>query len=145
MANLTVKGVTYKYPDPGREPGWGEDATEWAKAVTDALATAVAAGDIKGVATLNATTSPTNIPGMVINATESVSAVVLYHLEKTTPALRQSGKLTICKDGTNWVIQNEYIGESTGVVFSITNTGQIRYELASGTVQLKFRFITVEV
>ena len=35
---LTVDGVEYLYPGPGDPPGWGAEATGWAKGVTDDLA-----------------------------------------------------------------------------------------------------------
>ena len=40
--NLTIINSTYSYPDAGDPKGWGEEASEWAKAVTDLR------GDLRG-------------------------------------------------------------------------------------------------
>lgn len=37
MLSLYINGVAYNYPEPDEPPGWGDDATAWAVAVTQNL------------------------------------------------------------------------------------------------------------
>jgi hypothetical protein len=145
MANLVVKGQTYNYPDSGREPGWGEDATAWAKAVTEALASAIAPGDIRGDATLIPANTPTAIIGVQISNVQSVSGRLFYHLEAGTNY--QSGILTFTRTSNNWQISREYVGNDIPeITFSVTPTGQIQYtSTLTGNATFRYRFVTVEV
>lgn len=143
MAILNVNGQLFNYPDPGREPGWGEDATAWAEAVSNVISGAIAPGDIRGSVDLSPTVTATNITGMLVNSLETVSAEVLYYVSRTSQY--QSGKLTLTRIDSDWSLSNEYVGDPIGLVFTVLATGQIQYTLTGGAVSIKFRFITVEV
>lgn len=144
MAQLNVKGRQFNYPDPGREPGWGEDATAWAEAITEAVETAVAAGDLRGEVTLPPQSpTPLAIPGVQISSLQSSAGKVLYHL--TEGSNYQSGVLTLTKLSNDWLITREYVGDNIDISFQITSSGQITYtSTAAGSVSFKYRFITVE-
>ena len=148
MAELIVKGQSFNYPDPGREPGWGEDATEWAKAITEAVAEVVAGGDIlKAQAQLiNNTLVPTNVTGLVFSSLQTRSADVMYVIQRGT--LQENGKITLSFDGTDWIAVKDYFGQSVGAAFTVLPTGQVQYTLSDsleGNATIFFRAITLGV
>lgn len=148
MAELIVKGQSFNYPDPGREPGWGEDATEWARAITEAVAEVVAGGDIlKAQAQLiNDTAVPTNITGLVFSSLQTRLADINYVIQRGT--LQENGKITVSFDGTDWTNVSDYFGQAVGVKFSVLPTGQLQYTLTDspeGNATMFFRAITLGV
>jgi len=144
MAILNIGGQSYNYPDPGREPGWGEDATAWAEAVTEAIGSSFAAGDIRGSVDLPPAATATNVESMLINSVDSVAGEVLYYV--SGPTQFQTGKLTLTRTSSNWRLTREYVGDSIPLILTVTSSGQIQYTLGgSDTLTIKFRFSTVEV
>ena len=53
---LQIGNKVFNYPDTGDNPGWGEDATAWAQAVTTALETVQGTNDIPATTTALANT-----------------------------------------------------------------------------------------
>jgi hypothetical protein len=148
MAELIVKGQSFNYPDPGREPGWGEDATEWAKAITEALSEVLSGGDIiKAQATLNTdTTVPGSVNNLAFISTQTRQADVMYVIKRGS--LQENGKMTITFENSSWLITREFSGDDTGAVFTVSPTGQVLYTLNNTpalNATMYFRAITLGV
>lgn len=132
MPRLTIAGSTYNYPDPGTEPGWGEDATDWAQAVTDVLNTLVNTGDIlQTTFTLQDNqSSPASVSGLMFDPTIVRAANVTYSINRN--GFNQAGTLLLNYNasagaGSKWnFTEANKIGD-VGVTFSILDTGQVQY------------------
>jgi hypothetical protein len=135
MPILTVNNTSYNYPDPGQEPGWGEDATAWAEAVTSVLNFLVAPGDIiNSTASIqNNITVPTDVSACVFDGAVTRAANVTYQVTRKTDdlvtGLVQEGTLLLNynPNGGTWTLSQTYSCDELGVSFSITNGGQVQY------------------
>jgi len=76
---------------------------------------------------LNNQTTPVSIQGL--NFSGSTSGRVSYEVRRITSTQQKEalGELMILYKSTGWQISDSYFGDSTGVTFSITATGQIQY------------------
>jgi hypothetical protein len=136
---LTINGTTYQYPVPGQDPTWGADATDWAKAVTAALATLISPGDILQTQfTINNNISvATNINGLIFDSGTVRAANIEYTIYRISIAnptgQTESGRIHLTFDdsatvGQKWVLSQFSNGTNSGVVFSIDDsTGQVQY------------------
>jgi hypothetical protein len=136
--SLTVNGNIYNYPVAGENPDWGSDATDWAKAVTDALATLLGPGDIlqSSFSIANNISAATNVNGLIFDPGVIRSANVDYAIYRTSntniSGYAEAGKLYIVYDdnatiGSKWLLTQKADGNS-GVAFSVDDTGQIKYK-----------------
>lgn len=142
MSNLKVNGVTYAYPDPGTEPGWGGEATGWAEEVTAVLDSLAGDGTIfQTTATINNNmVTPTDIAGMIFNEAFTKSAEITYRIEIRTDSeeIIEQGELNITYYPSlpqRWVITQVITGGSpSGVGITIDTQGQVKYtsEAVSG-------------
>ena len=130
---LQVGSDIFKYPEQGTNPGWGEEATAWAEAVTDALKSVQGPNDIllTSAALANNITTLTNIPGFNFD-TSDVQAVTaeffvirVYDSGATTVA--QSGSMAGNYDGSTFYLTVQSVGDA-GMDFDITNAGQVQYK-----------------
>lgn len=143
---LTITGTTYNYPSANENPGWGEDASDWAQAVTDAINNIVSSNDLATTTSLIAdnVTSFTNITGANLLTPGVKSFTVYYVVNRSDGAsnFNEYGFLNGVYDGSAWQMTREFDGNSS-VSFDITNAGQIRYKssaiggIYTGTI--KFR------
>lgn len=131
---LTINGVTYNYPVNGENPEWGNDATDWAQAVTEVINLFVGPGDIldtPGVIDNNIST-PTNVNFLLFDTGTVRAANVDYSVFRTSDAnpsgYAESGTIFIVFDDSlnQWQLSQRTVGNS-GVVFNITNAGQFQY------------------
>ena len=134
---LIVNNQTFNYPTDREDPGWGENASSWAEAVTDVLNTILAPGDIL-TTTFNINddvTVPTNIQGLAFDPSLSRSANIVYSIYRASTDApsgnAETGELTIIYDnnatsGSKWQLAQTKNGEA-GVVFAITDLGQFTY------------------
>lgn len=138
MPNLTVANNTYAYPDPGTEPGWGEEATSWAQAVTDVLNTLLAPGDIleTSFAIANNVSSDTNINGLVFDSGSIRAANITYAVYRMSTANpsgnAESGTIQLTFDnsaapGSKWIVAVQNSGNA-GITFTCTDAGQVQYK-----------------
>jgi hypothetical protein len=153
---LTVNNNTFQYPSDGEDPGWGADATDWAAAVTDVLSTLVATNDILTTSYVinNNVVAFTDInrlffdPGTVRAANVNYS---IYRVSTATPSgTIESGTIYLTFDnaaapGSKWLLGQQKIGDA-GIIFNITDTGQIQYKSTditapgySGTIKFNAR------
>lgn len=136
---LTVNNTPYEYPTPGDEPGWGEDATGWAEEVTDVLNSLLGPDDILETtfSVNNDVSTFTNISGLLFN-TGSVRAALIeysiYRISDSNPSGNaESGIMNIVYDnsaasGSQWQLSVGDIVGNSGVVFDITDAGQLQYQ-----------------
>ncbi len=131
--NLTIKGVTYRYPASNDEQ-WGTDATNWAIAVTDALGAVSVEGDIAPPSSaqasiLNNQSSAVNVTDLVFDNSVVRAAIVHYYIYRKHDAteIMEAGTLTLRYVNSAWTFSQEFQGDDTGVVLSITAGGQFQY------------------
>lgn len=151
---LTISNQTYNYPVAGESPGWGEDATAWAEAVTDVLATVSGPGDI-GVtsATIaNNQSSASNVSGLLFDSAVVRGATINYTVYRTSTTIAtpkaEKGTIEVSYDGSSWSLTREAT-EDTGVTLTITSGGQVQYTSTdvgatsySGTMKFYAKAIT---
>jgi hypothetical protein len=131
--NLSIKGVTYRYPTSNNEQ-WGTDATDWAIAVTEALGTVSVEGDIapptaSQASILNNQSTVANVTDLSFDSASVRSAVIHYYIFRKHGAteVMESGVITLRYVNSAWTFTQEYQGDDTGVTLSITSSGQIQY------------------
>lgn len=131
---LTINGTTYNYPDAGENPGWGEDASAWAEAITDAVSNLTGEGDIPTTTAIIAdnVAVPTNITGMKFLTPGTKGFTIYYVINRTdgVDSFNEYGLIHGVYTGTDWEISREYIGESE-IGLTITSAGQCQYTSSS--------------
>lgn len=137
MPSLTVNNTTFQYPDPGSDPGWGQDATDWATEVTNVLASLVSSDDILQTSYTinNNVSSATDVNRLFFNPATVRAANIqysVYRISSSNPSGNvESGTIYLNYDnaaalGSKWSFTQQKNGDA-GVVFSITDAGQIQY------------------
>lgn len=137
---LIIGNDPFQYPDPGDPPGWGEGSSDWASAVTEAIASVIGPDDIlqTSFSIANNISSYTNVNGLIFSNSTVRAAFVEYSIYRTTNSneLAQSGTLEMVYKNTanDWTLVQDFGGEA-GVIFSITSSGQLQYQSSnvSGT------------
>lgn len=130
--NLQIGSTIFEYPVQGDKPGWGEEATAWAEAVTAALQNVQGPNDIliTSATLANNQTTPADIPGLVFNTGQVQSVEVDFLLERVFDAgsttETESGKILGAYDGTEFSISVESVG-NVGIDITVTNAGQFQY------------------
>lgn len=154
MSELVVNNKAFNYPDPGTEPGWGAEATDWAKEVTAVLDSISGVGTIiETITTIeNNISVPTSIPALVFNSNLTQAIKLFYKIKRDTdsvPEVSEQGVLELFYTNGTWLVSREIsVGSPTGVFFDIDNTGQIKYtssNLAGANYVGSIRFKTISV
>ena len=127
---LTIGNETFQYPEEGTKPGWGEEATSWAVAVTDKLGTLSGVNDINCTCLALAAAQECGTPiGTGASAlsfpTASVRSFVVDYAV-TRGSFVESGNMEGVYDGTDWCFNHCFIGDAD-VCFDITAGGHVRY------------------
>ncbi len=134
---LTIQNTTFNYPVQGEDPQWGQEATDWAQAVTDVLATLLGVGDIlQTTVTINNNVAiAINVNGLLFDPSLVRAANINYSVYRTsstnTSGFSEEGTIYIIYDnnaasGSKWTLSQRTNGNS-GVVFTITDLGQVQY------------------
>lgn len=98
----------------------------------------------------NNQSSPTNITGLAFaNASiRSFQTVISIFIDATSDLFAQY-QLNGIQKGSSWEMSQEFVGDDTGIEFSITNAGQVQYisTNVSGFVSdtMKFKSLTTSV
>ena len=130
---LQIGNKTVSYPEPGDNPGWGEDGTKFAQLVADALTTVQGPNDITTTTTAlsNDVSSDTAIAGLSFNLVEVRRATVEYVMvrifDSGASTIVESGTITGDYDGTNFDISVE-ANDDSGITFNSNSSGQILYQ-----------------
>jgi len=132
---LSVGGTTYDYPENKESQGWGEEATAWATAVTDALSGLSSPVDIPLTSAIinNNQSSPINVVGLFFDPLVVRGAAIEYTIYRTSSTITtpkaEKGVLEISYDGTDWTLARGNATADTGITFSFSpsTSGQIQY------------------
>lgn len=145
--SLTVNNQVFEYPISGDSPGWGEQATDWAAAVTVALQNLQSSTDIPQTSftIANNVSVFTNVNGLNFNTGTVRAAFIQYSIYRTSTSNPSGnidgGVMTIVYDnlagsGSKWTtIGGPISGGTSGVTFNVTDAGQFQYkstDLGSG-------------
>lgn len=130
---LTVNGTAYSYPQLN-DTNWGENATNWATAVTSVLNGLSVTGDI-GLTTAslaNNQVAAADVTSLSFNSSTIRSATIEYSIYRLTGSfeLSEAGILIITYTSTaaTWEITRvSTAGSDSGVTLSITTLGQVQY------------------
>ena len=156
---LTVNNTTFNYPGAGEDPGWGEDATAWASAVTQVLNSLLGPGDLLET-TFNAAnniSSAEEVVGLLFDTGTVRAAIIeysLYRVSDSTPSgAAESGTMIMVYDtsasaGNKWLLVQESTGDA-GIALTVTDSGQFEYTTTdigsvnySGVLKFKARTLT---
>jgi hypothetical protein len=155
---LIVNGTSYEYPIPGSDPNWGEGATDWAEAVTEALNTLLAPGDIlQTIFSIDNNISvATNINGLLFDPGTVRAANVDYAIYRTSTlnpsGNAETGTIHLIYDDSAAVNQKWKLTQSTdgssGISLSITDSGQMQYissdiDVAGYSGEIRFKARTL--
>ena len=146
--SLTVGSCTFQYPEEGTKPGWGEEATCWAVAVTNRLATLSGTNDINCtcVAVVNdqctAASVGTGASALSFPTATVRSFVVSYAVTRGTSV--EAGEMEGVYSGSAWSFAHNHVG-CAGMCFQITAGGQVQYFSDCGCAgTIKFRARTID-
>lgn len=146
--SLTIGSETFQYPEPGTKPGWGEDATCWAVAATNRLATLSGANDINTTCVVIANNQcaaasvGTGASALKFATSAVRSFVVSYNVIRGTTV--ETGTMEGVYNCTSWAFSNVTTG-CAGMSFQITNAGQVQYFSDCGCAgTIKFRARTID-
>lgn len=133
---LIIGTDEFEFPQVGDNADWGQEVSDWAEAVSEALSSVQQPNDIlRTSATINNNvTVPAVIPGFFFDTSEvrSINAEFIIKRTGTSPStnLVDSGFITGSYDGTDWNISIRMTSNSTsgtGVSLDITSAGQVVY------------------
>lgn len=145
---LTVGNQTFQFPIEGTKPGWGEEVSSWAQAVTDVLTGLFGPHDISNTAVTiaNNISTATNVgagaTALFFPPTAVRSFVVTYAVTRDSSV--ESGTMEGFYNGVDWDFFHSHIGNA-GVDFQITSAGQVQYfstDDVSGII--RFRASTID-
>jgi hypothetical protein len=143
--NLQIGNDIFEYPVQG-DGNWGEEATAWAEAVTEALETVQGHNDIliTSANLNNNQIAPANIPGLILNTADVLGVEIDYFIKReynVTDILVENGKILANFDGSAWQVSPESVGDA-GVYITINNSGQAQYTSTNltGHIQSTIRF-----
>lgn len=131
--NLQIGSTVFEYPEQGDKAGWGEEATSWAEAVTDALQTVQGPNDIltTSATLLNNQTTPANIPGLNFDVSEVQAIDIKYLIIRTFDAgattITEAGRILGSYNGSEFTISVETDGNDSGFDITVLNSGQFQY------------------
>lgn len=137
MPKILVVGTeSFEFPEQGENADYGEQVTDWAVAVTDALTTVQQPNDILPTQAIinNNQTSFTNIAGFSFDVSEvlSINAEYIIRRSTTSPSfsITESGTIRGNYNGSSWSIAIDAEGDA-GMEFDITNAGQLQYKTSN--------------
>lgn len=139
MSDLKINSKIFAFPDPGKEPNYAKEVTNWAKEVTNVLDSSFGLGTItetqsiieNNISSLN----QRSVAGMIFNNNLVKSAAVFYRIYRKTQLTSEAAEEGVINihyseiDPLNkWSITREITnGEPALVYFDIDNTGQVKY------------------
>lgn len=136
--NVTVGNQDFEIPDPGQNPGYAEQLTDFFVALADNLASIVGPNDIALTTAViaNNVTAFTPIPGFSFSTASVRQIEATYLVERSTvspaQAFVEDGEIKGNFDGQNWTITIKH-RNSAGIELDILPTGQIVYKSSNIT------------
>lgn len=131
---LTVGSDTFQYPEVG-DRSWGEDATNWAEAISETVNTLTPAGFI-AVTTVNINDNVstfTDILGAAFNSSAVHSFRFHFTVERTNGVTRsvEIGSITGVFSNSDWDYSIRIDAGDAGMDYQVTSAGQIQYKSSS--------------
>lgn len=128
---LIINTQVFNYPSPGDAPGWGEDATD-AFAALVAYVNGISPPTDIVLASANLVDNvsvPTTIANLVFNSSLIYGAIVEMTIQRSnnSTTATEIDTLDLVYSNGQWYMDRQQTGTDTGVVFSITNSGQLQY------------------
>lgn len=139
--NKQVGNNTFEIPDNLEEPGWGEELSEYLKAIADALENVQNVEDILQTTALiqNNISSPTNINGLNFNVSNALGVSIDYYIRRVynsgSSVLSEYGTIYGDYDGSTFTISRVSATGDAGVIITVTNAGQFQYTSSNLTDQ----------
>ncbi len=145
---LTIGSESFDYPVTGT-PNYGEEATGWAEAVTDAVAEFFGPGDIKTTETLLQNNNTGDVSGLSFD-TSFVQRIkvegIITRKFNSSPTQTESFVSEGSYNGTEFNITVEFSGEDTEVELFMLG-GQFRYTSAdiadTSELTIKYKATTI--
>jgi len=153
---LTVGSEDFEFPVEGENAGYATEVTDWAEAVSDALATVQRPNDVllTTSSVSNSATNPlapVNIPGFSFSTSEVKAIDCRYVVTRTTTGpsftVTEVGYIEGYFDGSDWGISIRTTGDAS-IFISITPAGQLQYYVTPlagathvGTIKFEGRVI----
>lgn len=134
---LIVNNTTFNYPGPGEDPGWGEDATAWAQAVTQVLNSLLGPGDLLETTfnVGNDVSVEEDVVGLTFDTAIVRAAIIeytVYRVSDGSPSGNaEFGTIVMVYDnsasaGNKWIMVQDSSGDA-GINLSVLDSGQIQY------------------
>lgn len=152
---LQIGNSLFEYPENGEQAGWGEEASNWAEAVTDAISNIQGPNNIS-ITTFSLTNNQSTAADIIgLNFNVSSGGILSVNIEYMVERIYDSGSSTIAEagkisglwDGSNFSITREAVGNAD-VEITVQNNGQFQYttsDLANHTAStLKFKATTID-
>lgn len=156
---LQVGSDIFEYPKQG-SGNYGEEATAWAEAVTDALKTVQGPNDILLTSALLSNGSSGIISGLTFNTGQvqqiTVEALIVRTYTDATPTESESININGTYNGSEFIITDIRSGDDTGVDIDVGNefglvgipSGQFVYlaenKANTNTLTIKFKAKTID-
>lgn len=142
---LQIGNQTFEYPVQG-DGNWGEEATAWATAVSEALETVQGPEDILITEAVLNNGSSGDVAGLSFDTSVvqqiNVEGLITRTFSDATPTEADAFIVTGSYNGSVFSISAEYVGNDAGVTLNITNVGQFTYvaENKANTDTITIRF-----
>jgi len=143
---LQIGNQTFEYPVQG-DGTWGEEATAWAEAVTEALETVQGPEDILITEAILNNGASGDVAGLSFDTSVvqqvSVEGLITRTFTDATPTEAEAFVVTGAYNGSTFSINVEYVGNNTGIELDITNVGQFTYVASNkantNSIVIKFK------
>lgn len=138
---LTVGNQVFEYPDNTQNPGWGEQAAEWAEAVTDVLQVFQGPNDLVS----QSTNLPINgaIPGVIFSTASVASFKFEYSILNSVGGVLEVGEINGINTGTTFDLQQEQFGDDLGSFTMVFQNMHYTKNSGNGTI-IKFSAKTID-
>lgn len=136
---LTVGNEEFEFPLEGENAGYGSEITDWAEAVTTALATVQKPNDIPTTSEILLNpdillNDPSAIPGFSFPTAEVIAIEAKYLFKRSYTTIAEGnvvrmevGFIEGFFNGFEWGISIRTTGDS-GILVTINSAGQMRYQ-----------------
>lgn len=136
---LTVGNEEFEFPLEGENAGYGSEITDWAEAVTTALATVQKPNDIPTTSEIllnpdSLLNDPSAIPGFSFPTAEVIAIEAKYLFKRAYTTIAEGnivrmevGFIEGFFNGFEWGISIRTTGDS-GILVTINSAGQMRYQ-----------------
>lgn len=129
---VVISGTSYSLPQQGENPPWGDDLDALLLALIAVANNSVGSADIltTNFTLANNVAAPTNVTGAAFDTASVRSFILQYSIYRSSSTTETSevGELlgTYKSTAATWELA-QYNAGTSGVIFTITNAGQIQY------------------